>query len=783
MIRLLVAALVLGTGVGTAGAQGLAPQAVPPAADPPVIHITDRLLRGPEAQAALAAFEPRTSRSAVRLQQAPTTTYRLGQTQTFKVRNLGASSTQFDQIEFTLKAQTPLLRLWVETAELEGRVRDEDVEALRRALGEQTPEGSVDPDAGIIANNHDTFGQPPNVDGDGVLDVLLLDIRDGRSAGEGYVAGFVDPLDLSSAGNNRDVLYLDTRPGLVDDDGNRRGTAGIEATAAHEYQHLIRLAYDRDETTFVDEGLSEWAELLNGYPGRSITYLGEAARYNVALFRWSSDGSEVLDDYQRAGLFTTYLAERIGRAATGGITQDPANGMTGYRNALVDAGAGVTIEEVLSDFHVANLVNDPLAHPYRYVTPQRTGVRAAGTAVADGRTGTTETPRTELDVQSGAVRYLTWTFVDDFTLTMDVPPSVDGDLATAAERRARLRVRAILEREGAVDVRDVTLGTAAQTFAGSFDRVTLAVTHIDPNSRTTRIAYEAAWTNASAFRVEPVAYDDGVADTYALVNGTGAGYATRFVVPEGALLGTVRLPMYYLNEFGDDPPDTAQRDFNLTLWDAAPDGTPGTILFSTLITDPRPTSDVFTNESQTRFLEVDLTDDLAGVTLPEVLYVGARNDGDDSNYIVYSASDYTVENASYLLDAFGTWTAAWDVTFTNGSSLENHVIPVRVEFLIPRTAVPVEAGPELPRVAVLHPNYPNPFNPRTTIRFDLPEAAVVRLAVYDLLGRPVATLLDGLTPAGSHTVTVDARRWASGVYLYVLDTGTQRLTRRMLLLK
>jgi hypothetical protein len=83
----------------------------------------------------------------------------------------------------------------------------------------------------------------------------------------------------------------------------------------------------------------------------------------------------------------------------------------------------------------------------------------------------------------------------------------------------------------------------------------------------------------------------------------------------------------------------------------------------------------------------------------------------------------------------------------------------------------------------LHPNCPNPFNPVTTICYDLPVATHVDLEVYNLMGQKVATLVDGWTDAGCHSVTWDATRFASGIYFYRLAFGDDMLTRRMTLLK
>ncbi len=80
-------------------------------------------------------------------------------------------------------------------------------------------------------------------------------------------------------------------------------------------------------------------------------------------------------------------------------------------------------------------------------------------------------------------------------------------------------------------------------------------------------------------------------------------------------------------------------------------------------------------------------------------------------------------------------------------------------------------------------NYPNPFNPSTQIRFSLPSSHVTRLTVYDVLGREVAVLVDGVLAQGSHSVNFDASAFTSGVYLYKLEAGGMVLTKRMTLVK
>ena len=79
--------------------------------------------------------------------------------------------------------------------------------------------------------------------------------------------------------------------------------------------------------------------------------------------------------------------------------------------------------------------------------------------------------------------------------------------------------------------------------------------------------------------------------------------------------------------------------------------------------------------------------------------------------------------------------------------------------------------------------YPNPFNPTTTISFALPEADVVRIAVFDVAGRWIQTLVNEKRGAGNHTVTFDARDLPSGVYFARMESGQFAMTKKMLLIR
>jgi len=95
-----------------------------------------------------------------------------------------------------------------------------------------------------------------------------------------------------------------------------------------------------------------------------------------------------------------------------------------------------------------------------------------------------------------------------------------------------------------------------------------------------------------------------------------------------------------------------------------------------------------------------------------------------------------------------------------------------------------ERGLQLPDGFSLEQNFPNPFNPATTITYALPEAASIRIPLYNMQGQQVGIMAEGLVQAGVHTLNFDASMLPSGIYMYVLEVNGIRLAaRRMTLLK
>lgn len=173
----------------------------------------------------------------------------------------------------------------------------------------------------------------------------------------------------------------------------------------------------------------------------------------------------------------------------------------------------------------------------------------------------------------------------------------------------------------------------------------------------------------------------------------------------------------------------------------------------------------------------------AGWNLPSEWTLTLVDDHTGERYPLYEGAslrlnlDATAAGVAAKSAAMGM---APEVVTLNGST--------RFRLLVdPGTTTSVEHERMLPEVFELGQNFPNPFNPTTTIQFSIPSSVAgsvpVRLSVFDMLGREVVVLVDESRPAGRHTVTFNASALGSGVYLYRLQSGSMTETRRMTLIK
>ncbi len=385
--------------------------------------------------------------------------YSIGDSRNFRVRNL--TNNTWSTISFTLKALTDRLRIWVEDGEFApDQVNQEVIDGLVEAMSQQTPPLSWQPQSGIIDIHEQVFGNPPNIDGSGVLNILITDVQDGwePDGDGGTVAGFFDPVDLdpsNSNSNQTDIIYLNSRP-IIYFEG-RVNVTRVRSIASHEYQHLIHANYGQLHI-FQNEGQSEWAELLTGYSGRIPNYLSDPRELNRWLLTWRRDSPEVLIDYQRASLLHSYIAERIGVEPTGAITRAQNGNVPAYENAL--QSAGMNLADLLTEFHIANFLNDRTIGDGRYgyddIRRRAYGVTFPTFQYFSGQTSASASR----SVRFGGAEYIEWIGVSDFQLTLN-----------GAEEASFTLLAFPLDPDEGPEIIPTSPGT--QTLNGEYERVIL----------------------------------------------------------------------------------------------------------------------------------------------------------------------------------------------------------------------------------------------------------------------------------------------------------------------
>jgi|GEM_PF-232524 len=129
---------------------------------------------------------------------------------------------------------------------------------------------------------------------------------------------------------------------------------------------------------------------------------------------------------------------------------------------------------------------------------------------------------------------------------------------------------------------------------------------------------------------------------------------------------------------------------------------------------------------------------------------------------------------------FGTYTLT--ITGTDNTYTPPRVHTRTLQLIVDNT-VGIGNQSEIPDQFALQQNYPNPFNPSTSINYSLPERSLVSIKIFDLLGREVASLVNGVKEAGHYKADFNASNLSSGIYYYTIKAGDFAATKRMVLMK
>ena len=166
-------------------------------------------------------------------------------------------------------------------------------------------------------------------------------------------------------------------------------------------------------------------------------------------------------------------------------------------------------------------------------------------------------------------------------------------------------------------------------------------------------------------------------------------------------------------------------------------------------------------------------------------YPGNVYTQDYQNITDSSTSISAYEYAAFMTDLS---LSQWNIDYVIEASDEEYTVISQVgEFVLNNTLLSIN-GEIIPVVFALHQNYPNPFNPVTSLRYDLPEDGLVNITIYDMMGRVVNTLINDSQNAGYKSIQWNATNdrnepVSAGLYIYTIQAGEFRKTKKMVLLK
>jgi hypothetical protein len=182
-------------------------------------------------------------------------------------------------------------------------------------------------------------------------------------------------------------------------------------------------------------------------------------------------------------------------------------------------------------------------------------------------------------------------------------------------------------------------------------------------------------------------------------------------------------------------------------------------------------------------LKAEFTSDKHAETYPQMEGVDdhLHQAADSSNWP--TGIRYDPENDATVIGSLGVhehWDNATDQKYSRDLGIGTGIELVKIQNL---TSVDQSASSIQPNAFILEQNYPNPFNPTTNIEFRIAKLGFVTLKVYDILGREIATLFEGIRQPGNYEVTFDGSKLANGEYFYKLQTEKFTSIKKMLLLK
>ncbi len=278
--------------------------------------------------------------------------YKVGDTRQFR-----ASNTDTDQ-DFTFTAKlwyaTPRVYMWFQSD------YQPDPDAVRR--------GAESFETRILPVIYEYFGREvrPGIDGDDHLYIVHVQGL-GRSVGGYFDSDSEYSKSIVPSSNEAQLFFIN-----LDTMGRQIGMPLYEGVLTHEMQHMVHANVDRNETAWLNEGLSELAAALAGYRSSLGFAPSFLRRPQTQLNAWSNI-EESSPHYGAAYLFVSYFLQRFGEDALKALVAEPADGLESVAKVLRQIGARdpltgkqVSVEDLFADWTVANLLNNPKAGDGRF---------------------------------------------------------------------------------------------------------------------------------------------------------------------------------------------------------------------------------------------------------------------------------------------------------------------------------------------------------------------------------------------------------------------------------
>lgn len=666
------------------------------------------------------------------------------------------------EVSSTCRAIGNYCYIFVEDALWENRVNQDAVNSIKDAFDNSTP---ANPNKGIYQIDVETFGEPPDVDMDPRIVILILDIKDGFTGSGGYVAGYFysaneypdgDPALGGTRSNYTEIYYIDANPAnLTTESGLNDGMA----TTAHEFQHMIHWNWDTNEYIFVNEGCSMIAEHICGYnlDYWFNLYQNDTNRY---LLYWDYDDS--FPDYARAALWTLYLYEQFPNNFLKELVANKATGISGINNTLINHAPNLPVPPgrnfvtIFEDWLIANYANDSLLdRKYYYAYSPLSQPIPIYT-----HSGSSDLPATTETVNPLSAHYIK--FSDGNNLSMIFNSTNEN-----------IHIKAI--KIGSTMIEDVSKNSIYTPvgYGTTFSEVTFVVYNSDPNSSAT-YTYSAIGPELS--------YDDSIPEGYLQSLSPGDSIAVQFNGKPNTKLDSVRIAFRR--------PGTIQ----MGIWTFT--GSYETSPFGNIIYQPQ---NITPPDSTTSFpypvpfnnwFTVDLTGQNIDASTDFIISFLIGNSPNAPAIMYSSESDEGRGNRKSYLYINEYKTNGWEYLIDENIRGNIKNLLVRAYVSIRQAELPVNQDEdiEIPSKFNLEQNYPNPFNSLTTIQYGITLSSEVTIIIYDLMGNKVNTLINEYKSPGQYSALWNGRNnlgqtVSSGMYIYTLQVGEFTQTRKMVYLK